>query len=207
VLTALVTRWQTIALRNQIEPLEPVRATFRKLMGIHSEELHKLTAAGDPNVRAMAVFCVAFGDRREDLARVTLVCADPEPRVRAWAAYGLAERRDVSVDPNLLARLLTDPDVMVRQRACMAIQGCVRPDSPHRERFFRQLLEMVAKDEAEAVRVRVVDALGGLATKADLPALIEAAYEQEVPPAQTMLVELVRRLGGTPRSYDEGDNG
>ena len=201
VLTKLVTRWQMAAMQNRLEPLQPVRATFRKLMKTNRGVLHELASAENPNLRAMAVFCIAFGDTPEDLARVVAACKDEEARVRAWAAYGLAERRATEVDPAVLEALLADVNDKVRQRACMAIRGCVRVDSPHRARFFKRLLERVRQDKVDEVRLLAALAVNDLATKDDLPALIDAEHEQDVPPIRRQLEATIRRLGGKPKEW------
>ena len=198
-LTSLVTRWQSVALAGDLEPLQPIRATFRELMRTKREILHGLAGTGEPNTRAMAVFCVAFGEHAEDLARVVACCKDESSRVRAWAAYGLAERRDGDVEPALLRALLADEDDKVRQRACMAVQGSLHRESPHRGAFVALLLKMARADESHAVHVHAAEAIDALAMVADLPALIEAEYEQEVPAARRQLEATIRRLGGEPR--------
>jgi HEAT repeat protein len=202
-LTRLITRWQQAALSGQVEPLQPIRATLRELTESNRTTLYDLLKADDPNVRAMAVFCAAFGNTANDLEQVTTMCKDASARVRAWAAYGLAERRDPSTDADLLAQLLADQDANVRQRACMAVEACISADSDQRQRFFDLLMKMVRTDPVDEVRPRAAAALAVLATKADLPALIAAEHEQDVPPARRVLEATIRQLGGEPKAWDE----
>ena len=202
-LTKLVTAWQRAALSNQVEPLEPIRATLRELTESNRSTLYGLLKADDPNVRAMAAFCIAFGRELGDLAKVTDLCRDTSNRVRAWAAYGLAERRDPATDRDVLATLLADEDSNVRQRACMAVEACITIDAPQRERFFDLLLELVNTDPVDEVRPRAASALVSLAKKSDLPALIDAEHQQDVPPARRVLEAKIRELGGEPKGLDD----
>ncbi len=205
-LTALITAWQHAALSGKIDSLQPLRATFRELVETNRSEVYALLSATDPNVRAMAVFCVAFGDDDSDLAHVKAGCKDDEARVRAWAAYGLAERRETGLEPDLLLSLLADKDEKVRQRACMAVGACVPAGSEHREQFFNRLLEMVQTDDSINVRVTASAALAGLATKSDLPALIDTEFNLDIPPANRILSDTIRRLGGEPKELPDDDN-
>ena len=197
--TNLVTRWQTAALAGRTEALQPIRATFRGLVGANRAELHKLAVDEEPNMRAMAVFCVAFGSEDTDRAQVIARCGDEVARVRAWATYGLAERRDKNTPIDVLFKLLRDEDDKVRQRACMAVTGCVRRQAPSQARFFRHLLKMTLEDSSDAVRNRAAETLDALATSGDLPALIQAETQQDVPPARRQLEATIRRLGAAPR--------
>jgi hypothetical protein len=203
-LTALVTRWQLAALQDDLEVLQPVRDTFRVLTNINRAVLHALAADADPNTRAMAVFCIAFGDQPTDLAVVTAACADAESRVRMWAAYGLAERRDPATDAEVLYRLLQDDEEKVRRRACMAVRTCVTPDFPQRARFVKRLLHLLNTDPVDEVHPYAANALDALATKADLPEIVEAESKQEVPAARWQLEYTIRRLRGD-RDARNGD--
>ncbi len=202
-LTSLVTRWQLASFGGQTEPLQPLRATFAKLIKTNRDTIHRLAGSEDANLRAIAVFCTAFGKQPADLQRVVACCADREPRVRAWAVYGLAERGQADVDPDLLAGLLADTDEMVRSRACMAVAACIRPDSTQRSRFFDLLLKVVQNDTADSVRPHAAVALDVLAEKRDLPELIHAESLQEVPPARRLLENTIKRLGGKTKSNSD----
>ena len=202
-LTSLITRWQVAAIKSLTESLQPLRDTFRELAKSNREALHSLTRVEDANVRSMAIFCVAFGETQEDLQRVIECCGDSEATVRAWAAYGLAERREAAVPPDLLAKLLEDREEIVRIRACMAIQGCIAIDSSSRKTFFDLLLKIVSNDQSSAVRPYAAVALDGLAIVDDLSALIETEHRQDVPPARRLLEATIRRLGGKPKELDD----
>lgn len=195
-LVALITRWQNAALADKLEALTPIRATFAQLMSTNRAVVHELAGGEDVNLRAMAIFCVAFGDEAADLAKVIAACGDGDARVRMWAAYGLAERRDAATDPDVLFRLLDDPEEKVRRRACMAVQTCVTRQSAQRDRFVKRLLEMLANDPEDEVHPDAAQALDAIATRADLPALIAAESTQEVPAARWQLEDTIQRLGG-----------
>jgi len=197
-LTALLTRWQQAALNNAVEELQPIRDTLRELTQVNRSALHALAADTDDNVRAMAVFALAFGDQPGDLAKVTAAAGDADALVRMWAAYGLAERHDPATDAEVLHRLLDDPEEKVRRRACMAVHACVTMDSPQRARFVKRLLTMLAQDPVDEVHPHAAQALDVLATPADLPQIIEAEAKEEVPDARWQLERTIRRLSGDP---------
>lgn len=202
-LVKLITRWQMADMGGHPEALQPVRATFRELTDAHRETLHKLTRDEDANTRAIATFCVAFGEEASDLAPVVANCSDDEARVRAWAAYGLAERRDEALDSSVLRALLEDENGTVRQRACMAVGACIRRDGPDRAAFMKQLVRMALEDPDHAVRGRAAEAIDALAVKEDLPVLIEVESKLDVPPARRQIEFTVRRLGGEPKDVDD----
>lgn len=195
-LVALITRWQNAALADELEALQPIRATFAQLMSTNRAVVHELAAGEDVNLRAMAIFCVAFGDEAADLAKVIAACGDGDARVRMWAAYGLAERRDAATDPDVLFRLLDDPEEKVRRRACMAVQTCITRNSAQRDRFVKRLLDMLDHDPEDEVHPYAAQALDAIAISADLPALIAAESTQEVPAARWQLEATIQRLGG-----------
>jgi HEAT repeat protein len=202
-LVTLIRRWQRAALSGSVEALQPVRATFREMMAAQRTALHELAGDADQNTRAMATFCVAFGDQPADLTVVTRACADASERVRIWAAYGLAERRDPNTDLDVLLKLLGDAHPKVRVRACQATRACVPIDSPRRGEFARRLLRMVAGDPDDLVHPPAAQALDALATEEELTALIEAEAQEEVPSARWQLEATIRRLGGKPKSASD----
>jgi hypothetical protein len=202
-LVTLIRRWQRAALSGSVEALQPVRATFREMMAAQRTALHELAGDADQNTRAMATFCVAFGDQPADLTVVTRACADASERVRIWAAYGLAERRDPNTDLDVLLELLGDAHPKVRVRACQATRACVPIDSPRRGEFARRLLRMVTGDPDDLVHPPAAQALDALATEEELPALIEAEAQEEVPSARWQLEATIRRLGGKPKSASD----
>lgn len=199
MLAALIRRWQEVAHRNEVEKLEPVRSTYRELMESNGDALLKLTRSQETNIRAMAVFAVAFGKRSEYGDRVIALTRDKDPTVRAWAAYGLAERREPKADAALLITLLDDDDRNVRLRACMAAEACANPDDPNHRALLRKLLELIEDDDHEQVQVRAASAVSKVAVKSDLPTLIEAEADCDMPPARRILEASIRGLGGEPK--------
>ncbi len=205
VLVSLVRRWQRAAGRNEVEKLEPLRSTYRELMESNGDAMRTLTRSDEANIRAMAAFATAFAKHPKHLQRVIELTQDEEPRVRAWAAYGLAERRDQTVDASVWFRLLEDSDRNVRLRACMAVETCVGATHPERRRLIRRLLVLVAKDDQEQVQVRSAKAVSAIAIAADLPDLIEAEATCDTPPARRILEATIRKLGGTPKDPLDDD--
>jgi HEAT repeat protein len=199
VLVDLVTRWQSVALSEAVERLDPLRATFAELARANRDELVKLAGDEEPNTRAVAVFCLAFSPAPGDDDVVVASCADEHPRVRAWAAYGLAERGDPTTAPDLLERLLGDADEKVRQRACMAVRGCIRPGSGQQSRFAEILIRMVRTDPSDDVRWEAANVLKGLASAAHLDALIRLHADEDVPPIARVLKATIEQLGGQTR--------
>jgi len=203
LLGRLVTRWQQSALANKTEPLQPIRATFRELLENNRSVVYSLTEDDDRNVRAMATFCIAFGDDSSHLGKVIEMCDDPEGRVRAWAAYGLAERRDTDTPADVLHELLVDEDRIVRYRAAMAIRTCIQPESEQRDVTMPKLMRRLDSEPDVQAREQVALAVSHLATSDDLSALIDAEGDQEMPPVRRILEAAIRRLGGKPRGLDE----
>ena len=179
VLIQLLTRWQKAVARGDRESLEPLRRAFGDLAVAQRPGLDELAAGQDANLRAIAVFCLAFGDGDQDLPKVVAACADPEARVRAWAVYGLAERRKPLADTRLLERALSDQNPDVRERACAAIEACIGPGSPDRRVFVGLLLDVVRDDPVENVRAAAAGALGGLAR-----AIVQLMLEARIKAAQ-----------------------
>lgn len=199
MLVALVRRWQGVAHRNEVEKLEPVRSTYRELMESNGDALLKLTHSEESSVRAMAVFAVAFGKLPKHGDRVIALTRDKDATVRAWATYGLAERREPKVDGALLITLFDDDDRNVRIRACMAAEVCVDPDDSKHKVLLRKLLVLIEDDDHEQVQVRAANAVSKVATKSDLPTLIEAEANCDMPPARRILEATIRGLGGEPK--------
>ncbi|MCB9851341.1 MAG: HEAT repeat domain-containing protein [Phycisphaerales bacterium] len=198
-LVALITRWQRAAITGSVEALQPIRATFHELMNTNRSEMYGLCADADANTRAMAVFCVAFGDQPGDLAKVETACDDGEARVRMWAAYGLAERRDPATNHDLLWKLLGDDDDKVRCRACMAVTTCVERKANDRDRFMKRLLTIIESDKSDEVHPFAAQAIDAIAKREDLEALIHAEQIEEVPKARWQLENTIKRLGGKPK--------
>lgn len=199
VMMQLLTRWQKAALAGQTEQLQPLRATFRQLTNANRDVMHTLAKSPDRNVQAVAAFAVAFGEDSSDLQVVTKLCIDDEPRVRAWALYGLYERADDATDPKVVLAALDDSDETVRYRACMAARRCIPERGELREKAFRRLLDMVNGDTGELVREQAAIAIDRIATREDLEDLIDAEAKQDVPPARRIQEATIRRLGGKPK--------
>ncbi len=171
VLVQLITRWQSIAITDNPERLQPLRTTFAELVRIKRDDLRRLTRDPDADIRAIAVFCFAFGSQAADDQVLVEACQDPQAGVRAWAVYGLAERGQSTTDPDLLAGALADDDPQVRQRACMAVKACVRRGSPGERRLTELLLGVLSSDLEQDVRAFAVSALAGLVGQEHLPKL------------------------------------
>ncbi len=199
MLVALVRRWQGVAHRNEVEKLEPVRSTYRELMESNHEALMRLTRSQEANIRAMAVFAVAFGKKPQHGDRVIELTRDKDATVRAWATYGLAERREPNADAALLVQLLDDEDRNVRIRACMAAESNANPDDSKHKRLLSKLLELIENDTNEQVQVRAASAVSKVAIKTDLPTLIDAEFKCDMPPARRILEATIRAMGGEPK--------
>ncbi len=198
-LTKVIRAWHGAEAQGKVELLAPLRATLEELMEAQGPMLRRLSSTGDPNVRAMATFCVAFGGDEQDRLLVEKAAGDDEIVVRLWAAYGLAQRRDTAVPGELIVALLEDQDPRVRQRACEAAATCVAEDAAHRDAVFRRLVRLVTEDDNESVKNRAAAAIEALATPADLPVLIETEAKVELPFARRQLEATIRRLGGEPK--------
>ncbi len=199
MLVVLVRRWQGAALRSEVETLEPIRSTFRELMESNGDAMLVLTKSPEANIRAIAVFAVAFGKQPQHGIRLIELTEDKDSTVRAWAAYGIAERRDPNTDGALLIRLLEDDDRNVRIRACMAAESCANPNDPKHKALLRTLLKLIEDDGHEQVQVRAASAVSKVAIKSDLPTLIDAEAKCDMPPARRILEATIRALGGTPK--------
>ncbi|HUU82277.1 MAG TPA: hypothetical protein VM243_02120 [Phycisphaerae bacterium] len=198
VLGQLFAHWQTIAITENFERLQPLRTTLTELAGTQRDALHKLTTSDDAYLRAMSVFCLAFGSEPDDRRAIVVACRDPHAVVRAWAVYGLAEQADPRTDTALLSDALADEDVKVRQRACLAIAACVQPSSPHAGRFAELLLEVVRTDSAQDVRAFAASALLRLARPEDLPRVVEARAAEESLIVRERLDRVLQKLGQSP---------
>lgn len=196
VLVQLIARWQSIAVTDRPERLQPLRTTFGELVRIKGEDLRRLARDEDANIRAIAVFCFAFGSEEADRQMLIEACNDPQAKVRAWALYGLAEQGRSDTDPDILASALADADPKVRQRACMAIKTCVRRSSPARGRFADLLLDVVNSDPEVDVRTLAASALTRLASKKHLPQLAEIRAREEHAPVRERLDHIIGLLGG-----------
>lgn len=198
VLAQLIARWQVVAITENFERLEPLRTTFGELARAKRQALHELTASDEANLRAIAVFCLAFGSEARDRQAIVAACRDSQAVVRAWAVYGLAEQADPHTDVGLLRDALADPDPKVRQRACLAIAACIEPDSHHRRRFAQLLLEVVCSDPVQDVRAFAASALLRLAEVEHLPRIVEARADEEALAVRERLDRIIRELRGTP---------
>lgn len=203
VLAQLLARWQTIAVTESFERLQPLRTTFTELARTKGQALHELAGSDDANMRAIAVFCLAFGSEDRDRQAVVDACRDRQAVVRAWAVYGLAEQADSSTQPALLADALADEDPKVRQRACLAIGACIGPDSHDRTRFAELLLDVVRADAVQDVRAFAASALLRLAEPEHLSRIVTARAAEEALVVRERLDRIIRELGGTPS--DEGE--
>jgi hypothetical protein len=197
VLVQLITRWQRIAITDAPERLHPLRRTFGELVRVKRDDLRRLAQDQDPNMRAIAVFCFAFGSQETDRKMLIASCSDPQPKVRAWAVYGLSEQGQSDTDRTLLKGALADADPKVRQRACMAIRACVRRDAPDRGQFGDLLLEVVRDDPDDDVRALAASALTQLAEKRQLPSLIETRAREQAAPVRERLDRVIGLLQGT----------
>ena len=119
----------------------------------------------------------------DDFARALL--ADPDASVRAGAMQLLAECEDVKLIPlyeNIIAR---DPNPVARAAAAQALNLFVDlgeldeiPESVHRR--AEEALLAAARDDDADVRRRALESLG-YSSRAEVPALIEAAIAREDP--------------------------
>lgn len=200
MLVALVRRWQGVAHRNEVEKLEPIRSTYREIAESNGDALLKLTRSEESNIRAISGFAIAFGKQPKFGDRVIELARDPDATVRAWAVYGLAERREPKADAALLMTLLDDDERNVRIRACMAAEVCTNPDDPKHTALLRKLLKLIDHDDHEQVQVRAASAVSKIAIESDLPTLIDAEFNCDMPPARRILEATIRTLGGEPRS-------
>ena len=198
VLEQLFVRWQSIAITDSPERLQPLRTTFGELVRTRRDGLRSLTTSEDANLRAMAVFCFAFGRQEDDLKVLTEAADDSSSLVRAWAVYGLAERGDPDTDSTLLTDALADTDPRVRQRACMAIKACVKPGSPRQARFATLLIDMLASESDKHVRMFAAATLGGLAGPSDLGRIQRVRLAEQESDVRALLDRIIRDLEHTP---------
>jgi hypothetical protein len=202
VLVQLISRWQSIAVADSPERLEPLRITFSELVRTQRGELLSLTKDHDASIRAISVFCFAFSEDTDDRRILTDAFKDDDGLVRAWAVYGLAERADPETEPAVLAAALEDDESRVRQRACMAIKACIGPDSFDRRRFAERLLGVLESDPQEEVRAFAASALTRLARKADVAELRRLAEQEQAAVVRDLLKQLIEHLENVP-----GENG
>jgi HEAT repeat protein len=194
VLVQLVAKWQSIAVNETPERLEPLRTAYAELADIQRDTLLKLIKDEDSSVRAISIFCLGFSSQAEDLALIQAATADEDPRVRAWATYALAERGSSDTDLKILQRLLGDADANVRQRACMAVQACIPAGSREASRFAEALLNLVADDSEMTVRYFAAAALIHLADGSILPRLRKLHAGESEESVKNQISIVIRKL-------------
>ncbi len=203
VLVQLITKWQGIAITDSPERLQPLRTTFAELVDTQREGLRRIVAGNEASMRAIAVFCFAFGSEEEDRRILVERARDDDGLVRAWAVYGLAERGEPDRDADLLYSALSDDDARVRQRACMAVRACILSTSGHRARFADRLIEMVAGDEHEDVRTLAAVSLARLAQRRHLGRLRAIRQQEQAAPVRDLLERVIRQVNSQPTDGPE----
>ncbi len=197
-LTRLVALWQAAVSEDEPRRLPRYRRALERLAQANRPELLRLAAEGDENARAVAVFALAFGTAPADLVTLQKAGADGHPRVRAWAAYGLAIRASPETDLALLGELLEDEAEVVRARGCQAVAACIQPGSETSARFRKKLLARLS-DPAAAVRRQAVLALANLGAAEDITALERSRTAEKDPTVRDLIEALIRRLQQRPK--------
>lgn len=196
-LAELVVRWEAATADDDDDLIERTRAAYRQLLARHSADIRALLSGADDNIRAIAVFAWAFGGSLEHGDAVARAARDRAPRVRAWAANGLAAIGDPDTDPELLRKLLADDDAEVRARACQAVAACNPPGEPLAGRTRDGVLALL-EDVQRRTRYEAARTLGAIGSAVDLAALERAQASERDAGVQEALEQAaaaIRRRG------------
>ena len=102
---------------------------------------------------------------------LTAICFDAaasdRPGTRLWAVHELAILRDPA-GGEALAIALRDPEPLVRQEACLAVEMLAQQHLSHAQVHLDRLIELAASDPDTSVRRRASSAASAI--KADGPA-------------------------------------
>jgi len=194
-LAELVIRWEAARGDDDEDLMARTRAAYGQILTAQPRDVRSLATDADENLRALAVFAWSFGTTLEHGNDTLRAARDPSPRVRAWAAAGLAARGDAETDADLLRKLLADDDAEVRARACQAAAACLPPGEPVVGRT-RALVLGLLEDSGRLVRLEAARALERAGTPADVATLERAAAvesEANVRSAMKEAVEAIRR--------------
>ncbi len=160
----------------------------------HRPGLLRLLDHEDERVRATAVFSLAFGATPANQARVEACARDSSPKVRSWAARGLAVRRTPPTDSALLTDLLRDADPDVRSRACAAVAACYPRHAPQLDPLRRPLVDLLLRDRADRVRRSAAEALGEIGSTAELDAMRRARKHEVERTMRRAVDDAIRRI-------------
>jgi peptidylprolyl isomerase len=116
--------------------------------------------------------------------------ADPDPRVRARAAFALASVQDPAAAP-ALARALRDPEAPVRRDAAFALGQLSNAASGS------LLLDALAEETDPGVRARLLEAIGKVGDERTLERLLALDLDSEETPARNLAVSRMGIRGVT----------
>lgn len=124
---------------------------------------------------------------------------DPDPVVRRQAVANLWERQDPSLARRFLDLLQTDPDLGVRAEAARALGRFVlaleEDEGGGQDRLpLEETLLSAASADDEQLRLQAVESLG-FSSRAEVPAVIQAAYDSAGDPARRSALVAMGRSG------------
>lgn len=153
------------------EEIEAARTELKQLADGSRARLLKLLACDSQNLRAAAVFTLAFGSDPENLKLLEAAIKDASPRVRSWALYGLTETRHPPTDAAVFLVALNDDDPGVRARACAAAAECVPRSSRQMPAIRDRVFQLLRDDMRDGTRRAAAIAMGIIGTAEDIPRL------------------------------------
>ena len=175
--TELAMHWQAAQATGDEDLEARTQRSLRQLVEEQDGGIRAMMKGADVGQRALGVFAWSFGESPSHYAKVVEALGDKSPRVRAWAANGIAARRDPSTDPATLRRLLADDDATVRAKGCLAVARCLPAGEPPVGRLRDALLALL-QDAEKMTRLEAARALGVVGA-ADEVAALRAAREKE----------------------------
>jgi hypothetical protein len=104
-------------------------AVLRQVAKVNLEAIAKDAGDGDPLVRDLAAFALAFSDDPEAPGRLQVLAADNSPRVRGTAALALVIQGK-PVKQDLLLKLLRDIEERTRGAAALLASRTLKRDTP-----------------------------------------------------------------------------
>ncbi len=164
-------KWRAANEGEKADEIEAARKEMKQLADGCRPRLLKLLTGDSQNMRAAAVFTLAFGSDPDNAKRIEAAMKDASPRVRSWALYGLTELRRAPTDAGVFLVALNDDDPGVRARACAAAAECVPRGSPQMPAIRDRVFQLLRDDMRDGTRRAAAITMGIIGTAEDLPRL------------------------------------